>query len=154
MKADAKLSAEARDEARGCFEQMDMGDDADGKGSWWEWVAPALRLLGLAMSCMNLAVGIKAMASGVVLGHLGATAGTTAVATPVGLAIVLGFMAAAALYYFVPWKTVFGWLKRVFSTIWERMCQSWKQFWGWLKGSRKGATHGRGKHGLVSLSTA
>ena len=51
----------------------------------------------------------------------------TSVATAAGPAIVLGVVAAAAVY-FIPWDVVFDYLKTGLSWLWDKICKLWERF--------------------------
>ncbi|OTA62650.1 hypothetical protein K449DRAFT_422176 [Hypoxylon sp. EC38] len=56
----------------------------------------------------------------------------TSVATAAGPAIVLGVVAAAAVY-FIPWDVVFDYLKTGLSWLWDKICKLWERFKCWVQ---------------------
>jgi hypothetical protein len=38
----------------------------------------------------------------------------------------------AAAIYFIPWESLFAWLKDAVSWIWDKICKIWESFKGWV----------------------
>lgn len=126
------LSSAQRDEIRAHLQRM---HNTRMSGNWWrEWKGTVAAILGIVVTGAKLTFGMKAAVGGIFVnwsfaGHVfqagafGAKA--SAVATAAGPAVLLGAGVAAAVY-FVPWESLFQWLRGALSRIWDWICDLWE----------------------------
>jgi len=111
-----------------------------GKSRWDEVKGTVAAIVGIAVGTVKLGVSLSGAAGGIYVKYtfgfhaleLGAAgAKMTAVVTAAGPAVVLGVTAAAAVY-FVPWESLFDWLKRTLFCLWDKICALWQRFKDWV----------------------
>ncbi|CZR59479.1 uncharacterized protein PAC_09371 [Phialocephala subalpina] len=132
MGSTSSFSSGYRDEIKRQTEQLQ-----NPKGSWKErksWVAGLLGLIsggsvGL-YTCVNMTSwGVSLKCAGWQLGIKYAS--TTATLNVAGISVLAGGAAGvtvAALVYFVPWDSLFQWLKNTLSGIWDWLLDKFRQF--------------------------
>ncbi|KAL0930123.1 uncharacterized protein CTRU02_214943 [Colletotrichum truncatum] len=119
------------------FQQFEKLSD---KTAWDNIKGVVSTILGIAVGAVKFGVRFNGSAGGIYVKYtfgmhaieLGAAgAKVSAVATAAGSAVVLGVAAAAAVY-FIPWDSLFAWLKGAFSSFWDKIRKLWQQFKGWV----------------------
>ncbi|KAH7356102.1 hypothetical protein BKA66DRAFT_574843 [Pyrenochaeta sp. MPI-SDFR-AT-0127] len=114
-------------------------------GSWWESVKGPIAILaaisGLAVGTCKAFTALTCSAKGIFMslkcGPVALKAGGFSFKMLVGLKVAAPPVAVgvgvACLIYFVPWNKFFtwlgGWLKSVFSGLWDNICSLWDRFW-------------------------
>lgn len=132
----SQFSEAEQDELRRQFGRL-----GGGKGGWDDVKGAVAAIMGIVGGGVKLSAGMSASAGGVYAKYtfgmhaleIGAAgARMAAVATAAGPAVVLGVGAAAAVY-FIPWESLFEWLKAALSCIWDQIRALWERFKSWVR---------------------
>ncbi|KAF9875302.1 hypothetical protein CkaCkLH20_07122 [Colletotrichum karsti] len=119
------------------FQQFEKLSD---KSGWDNIKGIVSTILGIAVGTVKFGVRLSGGVGGIYVKYtfglhaleLGAAgAKVTAVATAAGSAVVLGVAAGAAVY-FIPWESLFAWLKGAFISFWDKIRSLWQKFKGWV----------------------
>lgn len=136
----SQFSEGEQDELRRQFGRLTGGSDG-GKSGWDEVKGAVAAIMGIVGGGVKLSAGLSGSAGGVYARYtfgmhaleIGAAgAKIAAVATAAGPAVVLGVGAATAVY-FIPWESLFGWLKGALACIWDKIGALWERFKDWVR---------------------
>ncbi|KAM7190168.1 hypothetical protein V8F33_009645 [Rhypophila sp. PSN 637] len=123
-----------KDQLRQHFERLPKKEPWD----WNEMKGPVSAIMGILLGAAKFTAGVAAKGAsggmyvkysfGLHAFELG-VAGTKAsvIATAAGSAVVLGVGTMAAIY-FIPWDSLFDYMKSALSWLWDKICAIWNRF--------------------------
>lgn len=141
FRASSSYSESEKSEFMRNFHQM---QEASRDESWWEkFKGPVAAIVGVATGVGSCVAGFNMTAKGMFVtykfGSASFAAGAasvkaSAVVAAVGTPVLLGGLAATAVYY-IPWGDFFSWMGRTLTWLWEKIKQLWNAICEWFRGT-------------------
>ncbi|KAI1097135.1 hypothetical protein F4804DRAFT_202819 [Jackrogersella minutella] len=137
VRAQDEFSSSEQEDLRMLFEKLSTNLE------WGEVKGTVAAILSLVVGTYKSAMGIKTDDGGIDVRYaFGLAVATSAkmstIATAAGPAVMLGAVSVAAVY-FIPWDSLFDYLKISLSWLWDKICKLWERFKCWVQNLFTGA---------------